>query len=248
MKNIKLSIMALMALSALGYGGGDFELVTPYEEEDISYAEETPVEEYVAPSVTREIVKKTPVVVETAVVEEPKKELEDIYANGFYVGLGLVGTQYKTSCTSRCANSGTDKTIGVIGRVGYDFNKYIGLEARGIRTSLKDDGGTVKHAGVFVKPMLPVGDMTNIYGLVGLAKTTTQGRLQRTDAETVALGVGVEVDLSKDSPKEGRYNREFDGHGDQEQGLGLFVDYEKMVVKSGAPTLDALSAGLTYDF
>jgi OOP family OmpA-OmpF porin len=242
MRNIKLSFIALVALTTLGYTGGDFEVVTPYEAEDIKNIEEMVVEEVVKPVV------KTPVIVETAVVEEPTKEAKDIYANGFYAGLGIVATRYKTSCSTRCANSGTDKTIGVLGRVGYDFNKYIGLEARGIRTSLKNDGGTVKHAGVFIKPMLPLGDKSNIYGLIGLAKTTTQGRLQRTDAETLALGAGIEVDLSKDSPKDGRYNREFDGQGDQERGLGLFVDYEKMVVKSGAPALDALSAGLTYDF
>ena len=241
MKNIKLSFIAFVAFTTLGYAGGDFEVVTPYETEDIKNIEEMVVEEVVKPVV------KTPVIVKTAVVEEPK-EAKDIYANGFYAGLGIVATRYKTSCSTRCANSGTDKTIGILGRVGYDFNNYIGLEARGIRTSLKNDGGTVKHAGVFIKPMLPVGDKTHIYGLIGLAKTTTQGKLQRTDAETLALGAGVEVDLSKDSPKDGRYNREFDGQGDQEKGLGLFVDYEKMVVKSGAPALDALSAGLTYDF
>ncbi len=247
MKNIKLSFIALATFSTLGYAGGDFEVVTPYETDDIKNIEEMVVEEVVPPVVKESIVKKAPVIVETAVVKE-KKEAKDIYANGFYAGLGIVATRYKTSCSTRCSKSGIDKTIGVLGRVGYDFNKYIGLEARGIRTSLKDDGGTVKHAGVFIKPMFPVGDKSNIYGLIGLAKTTTQGKLQRTDAETLALGAGVEVDLSKDSPKDGRYNREFDGQGDQEKGVGIFVDYEKMVVKSGAPALDALSAGLTYDF
>jgi len=241
MKNIKLSLITLVALTALGYAGGDFDIVTPYETEDIKNIEEMVVEEVVKPVI------KAPVIVETAVVEEPK-ELKNIYANGFYAGLGITATRYSTSCSSRCANSGTDKTIGILGRVGYDFNQYIGLEARGIKTSLKNDGGTVKHAGIFIKPMLPIGDKSNIYGLIGVAKTTTQGRLQRTDAETLALGAGVEFDLSKDSPKDGRYNREFDGQGDQEKGIGLFVDYEKMVVKSGAPALDALSAGLTYDF
>ena len=235
MKNIKLSFIALVAFTTLGYAGGDFEVITPYETEDTKHVEEMVVEEVVKPVV------KIPVIVETAVVEEPK-ELKNIYANGFYAGLGITGTYYSTSCSSRCANSGTDKTIGILGRVGYDFNQYIGLEARGIRTSL------VKHAGIFIKPMLPIGDKSNIYGLVGVAKTTTQGSLQRTDAETLALGAGVEFDLSKDTPKDGRYNREFDGKGDQEKGVGLFVDYEKMVVKSGAPALDALSAGLTYDF
>jgi OOP family OmpA-OmpF porin len=241
MKNSKLSFIAFVTLTTLAHAGGDFEVVTPYESEDIKNVEEMVVEEVVQPVV------KTPVIVETAVVEEPKN-LKSIYANGFYAGLGITATRYKTSCRSRCANAGIDKTIGILGRVGYDFNQYIGLEARGIKTSLKDNGGTVKHAGVFIKPMLPIGDKSNLYGLVGLAKTTTQGKLQRTDAETLALGAGIEVDLSKDSPKDGRYNREFDGQGDQEKGIGLFVDYEKMVVKSGAPALDALSAGLTYDF
>ena len=36
--------------------------------------------------------------------------------------------------------------------------------------------------------------------------------------------------------------------GNQEKGLGVFVDYERMVVKSGAPDLDAVSTGITYDF
>lgn len=246
MKNIKLSIIILIAMSRLSYAGGDFQVVTPYEVEDNSYAEKTPVEEVVVEEKVIET-PPAPVVVETAVVEEPK-EKKDIYANGFYVGLGISATRYKTNCKSGCIKSGTDKTIGIVARAGYDYNPYIGLEARAIRTSMKNDGGTVKHAGIFIKPMLPVGDKANIYGLVGLAKTTTQGKLQRTSAETLAMGAGVEVDLSKDSPKDGRYGREFDGKGDQEQGVGLFVDYERMVVKSGAPDLDALSAGITYDF
>jgi len=238
MKNIKLALIAMVVLGRLSYAGGEFQVVTPYEMEDISNAEETPIEEVVEQKVIKVA---PPVVVKTAVVKPPI-EKKDIYANGFYVGLGISATQYKTNCKSGCANSGTDKTVGIVARAGYDFNKYIGLEARGIRTSI------IKHAGVFIKPMIPISDKTNIYGLVGLAKTSTQGNLQRTDAETLAMGAGVEVDLSKDSPKDGRYGRKFDGKGDQERGIGLFVDYERMVAKSGAPDLDALSAGVTYDF
>jgi len=68
------------------------------------------------------------------------------------------------------------------------------------------------------------------------------------DSDALTLGAGVEVDLSKDIPKNGIYSRDFDGQGDQERGLGLFVDYERMVVKKNAPILDAVSAGLSYDF
>jgi opacity protein-like surface antigen len=96
--------------------------------------------------------------------------------------------------------------------------------------------------------MVPVGDATNIYGLVGLAKTTTQGSLRRTDVEGLAFGGGVEYDLSSDKKKDAKYDREFDGKGDQEKGLGLFVDYERLYYESGSPDLDAVSAGVTYDF
>ncbi len=246
MKNIKLSIITLMALGTFAYGGGDFSIVTPYEEEDIQLAEEVYVEPepVVTPKPKPVVIKPEPVAPKVVV-----KPVKDIKANGFYVGLGISATRYKTNCN--CPTSpkvGTDKSAGVMARVGYDFNKYIGLEARGITTNWKSNGGKVEHAGLFVKPMLPVGDSTNIYGLVGVAKTKTKGHLQTTNAESLALGAGVEVDLSKDTPKEGRYNRKFDGQGDQERGLGLFADYERMVVKSGAPDLDAVSAGVTYDF
>jgi len=173
--------------------------------------------------------------------------VKNINPSGFYAGLGIAVAQYNPNCN--CTGKGEkDRTSGVMARVGYDFNKYIGIEARGIRTNWNSNGGKIKHAGLFVKPMIPVGDVTNIYGLVGLAKTKTEGHLQKTDAAGLALGLGVEVDLSKDTPKEGRYGRAFDGKGNQEKGLGLFADYERMLVKSGAPDLDAVSAGVTYDF
>jgi len=259
MKNIKLSLIALMAIGTLVHAGGDFSAVTYYETEDATIAEEVYVEpvyvepEMVEPEIVEEVyLPPKEVVVETAVVVPPPVvaplPLKDIRANGFYAGIGIAATQYQTSCNSGCKGSGKDKTAGVVARIGYDFNKYIGIEARGIRTNWKSDGGKVKHGGIFLKPMMPVSDTTNIYGLVGLAKTKTEGALQTTDAETLALGAGVEVDLSEDRAKEGRYGRAFDGQGDQEKGVGLFFDYERMVVKSGAPDLDAVSAGVTYDF
>jgi len=250
MKNIKLSIVALMAMGSLSYAGGEFLPVTVYETEDAVLAEEAYVEEYVQPIMEPVIEEEyiAPVVVETPKVVVAPKPIKKIRANGFYAGLGIAGAQYKSNCKTGCAGSGEDKTTGVMARVGYDFNKYIGIEARGIRTNWQTNGGAVKHAGIFIKPMIPVSDATNIYGLVGVAKTKTNGGLQKTDAESLALGAGVELDLSADSPKEGRYGRTFDGKGDQEKGVGLFIDYERMVVKSGSPDLDAVSAGVTYDF
>jgi len=256
MKNVKLSLFAIIALGSILNAGGDLAVVTPYEVEDEQYAQETyvepvqeeyvePVQEeyvepvkeaYVEPTPTPAPVVVTPAVVAPAVVK-------NINPSGFYAGLGIAAAQYTPNC--KCVGkNGKVRSTGAVARVGYDFNKYIGIEARGLRTS----GAKVQHAGLFVKPMIPVGDATNIYGLAGYAKTKTKGSSQKTNATGLALGVGVEVDLSKDTPKEGKYGRPFDGKGNQEKGLGVFADYERMLVKSGAPKLDAVSAGVTYDF
>ncbi len=264
MKSFKLSLITIIALGISSYAGGEFMEVTDYEVEDEVLAEEVtfvePIEEeavYVEP--VEEEVK--PVYVEPKAIPKPKPVVvtptppvvikpKNISTNGFYAGLGITGVRYENNC--KCENGikvkNKDTTYGLTGRVGYDFNQYIGIEARGTRTNWGSDGSKVKHAGVFVKPMIPIGASSNLYGLVGVAKTTVRGSMPQVDADGLALGAGVEVDISRDTPKEGKYSRKFDGHGDQERGVGLFVDYERMHVKSNSPDIDALSVGVTYDF
>ncbi len=320
MKNFKLSIATLLALSSFTNAGGDLAPVIPYESSDQVIAEyeyentyvapvpepiieesitiEEPVieeppmieEEYIAPEpiysepiysepeiieveITEEYIPPKPIPVpiqEEPVYVEPKPQPvviaplpvkpmpivkpKNISPSGFYAGLGITGVKYEDSCkckNGKGSNDFKDTTYGVIARVGYDINKYIGVEARGSKTNWDSHGSKVEHGGIYAKPMLPVGNTTNIYGLVGLAKTkvkSNNGKTPKVNADGLALGIGMEMDLSKDIPKDGRYSRSFDGQGDQEKGLGLFVDYEKMLVKKNAPDLDAVSAGVTYDF
>ena len=260
MKKNKLSVVALFATSSFLMAGGDLIEITPYEVVDIAVAEveilsEEPiiVEDLIPPKIPVVVkslapIAPVPVLIPTAIVTPKAVVLEDASVSGLYAGLGIVATRYDTNCGGCSKKSGIDKTAGVMARVGYDINRYIGFEARGMVTALSDDGGTVKHAGVFVKPMYPVTNELNTYGLVGIAKTTTQGVLRRTDVTGLAMGVGVEYDLSKDEKKDAKYDREFDGMADQEKGLGVFADYERLYYKSGSPDLDALSVGVTYDF
>jgi len=145
---------------------------------------------------------------------------------GLYGGLGFTLGQYKVA-----SSSVKDRTAGVIARLGYDFNDYIGVEARGIRTNWKPHGGKIKHAGIFLKPMYPVTNDIDVYGLAGYAKTTTQGVLPRVDENAFAWGAGMEYDLSS-----------------LFSGLGLFGDYERLVQKSGSADLDTLNFGLKYNF
>jgi len=241
MKSFNKIFVITLAIGNFVYAGGDILPSVFEREEEVA----VPVEEYVPP-VAQEVVEQ-PIVAATP-QPVPVKPLENIVPLGLYVGLGLVAAAYDPKCSCTGGEGSRDKTAGVVGRVGYDFNKFVGVEARGIRTNWKSDGGKIKHYGAFLKPMYPVTNDVNVYGLAGYAKTKTEGSLRLTDAESFAWGAGVEYDLAKDVAKEGRYSRSFDGYGDQEGGWGFFADYERLVQKSGSPDLDTISAGITYDF
>jgi len=244
MKRIQLSILTCLLSTNFIMAGGDLLTVTPYEVEDIVAAEEieviVPPIEVVVPPIEEVILPPVAVI--------PIPAPADVSVSPFYVGVGLAAARYATNCGCTSSKSGVDKTAGAVVRAGYDFNKYLGIEARGLVTPLKDHGGTIKHVGAFIKPMYPVTDGLNIYGLGGIAKTTTQGSLRRTDVTGLAFGAGVEYDLSDDTRKDGKYDREFDGQADQEKGFGVFADYERLFYKKNSPDLDAVSVGVTYDF
>jgi len=266
MKKLKLSLIVLCAIGNFSYAGGDISPITEYEIDDAVVADEEayPIEvenSYVEPIIEEPVyVAPEPIVVApiitpapTPIVVKPMPlvvKAKKISTNGLYVGLGITGVRYKDSCHCKKNVKVTNKdtTYGIMGRVGYDFNQYIGVEARASKTNWASDGSRVEHAGVYLKPMIPVANSANIYGLIGLAKTKVKGSMPHLDSESLALGGGVEVDLSKDTPKDGRYSRSFDGQGDQEKGVGVFIDYERMVAKKNAPRLDAVSAGVSYDF
>jgi OOP family OmpA-OmpF porin len=241
MKNINFFTMILVSIGTFTYGGGEFSIITPYETEDATLA---------INAVEEEPVIEEPIIVKPKVIPPPpvkKVEQKEIDPSGFYVGLGISGVKYDTACNCKIG-SGTDKSVAILGRVGYDYNRYIGIEVRGLRTIAKEDGASISHTGLFIKPMVPILGNSNLYALIGASKTTSTGELQSISAEGLALGAGLEVDLSKDKPKDGKYSRDFDGEGNQEKGLGLFIDYERLVVKDNAPDIDTISAGVTYDF
>ena len=206
MKKTTLSIVALIVLSSQSYAGGDILPIQEYEAETIVVKVE-PVVSVVAP-VIKEV--KAPVVA-------PKVEKSD---SPWYMGAGLsTGRVSDAHCE--------DITYGVVGKVGYDFNEYVGVEARGVRTNWEYEGAKIKHAAVLLKPQYPVSEDINLYGLVGYGKTTTTHK-KRVDETGLAYGAGVEYALGED--------------------MNIFVDYERLIDKSNLPALEALSLGVSFDF
>lgn len=182
--------------------------------------------------------------------EPPKHQAVPVY-----IGAGVAGGRYLQNCKTGCHYE--DGTYGLTLRVGYELGQYVGIEARYINTFLDKGrlfGQTLEHIGLFVKPMLPFDEDFNIYGLLGYGwtKTHTNGILNKAiDENGFSAGLGFEYDLSDkraDYDRNIYYPNGFDGQADQERGWGLFVDYQRLLIKSNVPDLDVISGGVTYDF
>jgi OOP family OmpA-OmpF porin len=175
-----------------------------------------------------------------------------------YVGMGLVGAKFLADCKEVKGCKYEDVTYGLMARAGYDFNQYFGIEARYLRT-LWDKGPfggvPLEHYGLFLKPQYPIGDRVNIYGLLGYGHTKNRGngaRLNYFNSDSgFSAGIGLEIDFSsssEDRVANAKYDREFDGHADQNKNWSFFIDYQRLLIKGGVADMDVVSAGVRYDF
>ena len=159
----------------------------------------------------------------------------------FYIGLGLVMSDIdRDPCP--CADDQTiseDHRYGAVLRAGVDFNEYLGIEARILKTSGSNVFSETTHYGLYLKPQFAVSNALKLYGLLGYGKTTidyTNGiKSSRTDESGIAYGAGVEYTLTKDA----------DGSA-----WGLWVDYSRLLKDKGSvhSTVDIVTAGAVYHF
>jgi len=171
--------------------------------------------------------------------------------NPFYIGLGLLWSGTSIDCP--CAN-GTEKkntSYGVMGRVGFDFNPYLGVEARFFKASMDKNFAETTHYGLYLKPQYHVSDKMNVYGLIGYGNTEIDfscPSMSDYDDAGLSVGVGFEYDMSDDEPLAA--SRSFDGQGDQEKGWGIWADYQNLLRDEGSTNINAniVTAGVTYDF
>ena len=174
-----------------------------------------------------------------------------------YIGAGFVMGRYYGYCGGEPSCRYEDVTYGLLLRAGYELNQYFGIELRGLGTFWKDDplgGAKLRHLGIFLRPAYHFADDFNVYGLLGYGITKSehnQGAIVKVNDNGFSAGLGLEYDLSEkkdDYEKDTLYRREFDGYADQEIGWGLFVDYQRLLIKDDIPDLDVVSIGATYDF
>jgi hypothetical protein len=184
----------LMAASAtILFAGADIEPLVDYEVQDVQEAIVEEVKQVIPAPVPVPVV-AVPVVAPVIAAIKPKN---------MYVGLDALCGRFETS-------SGACSCLGdVVAKIGYNFNKYIGIEGRagyGITDADHDGGGTSKlkeNYGIYLKPQLPLGDKVSLFGLAGYAKAKVEstggnaGSLIGTVNEaSPSFGLGLEFNIN----------------------------------------------------
>jgi len=169
--------------------------------------------------------------IEQVALSQDKNQVDENRTNQWYGGVGFSGV--KVSCKNGCE----DITFGIIGKVGYDFNDYIGVEGRVIKTFMEYEQSKVEHYGLFAKPMYPITDKLDIYGLLGYAKTDV-GNIKSYNGSGLSWGVGVDYFFDDNEKDKNSDSNDF----------GLFLEYQSLIEKSNAPDIYGFNLGLLYRF
>lgn len=148
-----------------------------------------------------------------------------INSRGLYGALGFSTAKINTT------EGWEDVTFGILGRVGYNFNEYIGVEGRVLKTMWEYEQQKIEHMGLFVKPMFPVSKDIDIYATLGFGKVETGHKIEFDDTG-LAWGLGLNYNFKDEKSKR----------------LGIFIDYERLLEKSNVSDFDVLSLGVTYYF
>ena len=215
MKKLTLSLVTILATSTFAIAGGDIEPVEP--------------------------------MVPAVVVDEAPAS-----TGGLYLGIAY---GYETLTIDRASGGNLiDEQFGsIMLDAGYKFNQYVAVEGRywaGIsssndlawRTGLPSDV-TVDAWGVYLKPMFPVSNQFNIYGLVGYGSadatyepSNTLISISSDSVSGFSWGVGADYALTNN--------------------WSVFVDYTSIIDGEDGNTdriitedsLDTVNIGVNYQF
>ena len=172
-----------------------------------------------------------------APVEEPVvvEEVVEDTANddGFYLGLAYSATSIDVDGYDEGGYDlgGSDDADSFMVQVGYKFNPYIAVEAR-----YWNGNRGVDAYGLYAKPMYPVTDAFDVYGLLGYGNAGAEpddgyGDTMTLDDSTFQWGLGVSYAFTESfavfADFVELYNSDYNG-----------IDY----------SLDTVNVGVTYQF
>jgi OOP family OmpA-OmpF porin len=164
----------------------------------------------------------------------------------FYIGIGA--TMASTSSACKCSKRGSNKRVydktnfGGLVRIGYDFNKYLGVELRLLKSQISRKFAKTTHYGIYLKPQADIGEKFNIYGLLGYGHTKIECDYKKKplyNKSRVSYGAGFKYSFSK------KYR-----NSKNKKGWGVFVDYQNLLHDSGPNSIrsNIFSVGAIYEF
>lgn len=170
---------------------------------------------------------------------------ESNYLAPAYIGVGAIASMTtRDACACDKDKSDQDDTrYGIIVRAGYDFNDYLGIEARFLKTLGSNTFSKTTHYGVYLKPQYYINENVNIYALLGYGRTKLEFTNGITSQEVTkngfSYGIGIEYTFKK-----------ITADGTPKKSGGVWVDYQRLL--KGKGTIHAgssiISAGVTFDF
>ena len=150
-------------------------------------------------------------------------EVAEESTGSFYVGAGYSLINADTD------NYGEHDGDEVLLLAGYNFNQYIGVEAR--YAGFTD---CMENYGIYVKPMYPIGDAA-VYALLGYGETTHDNGAVENSEAGFQWGLGAKYAVTEN--------------------IGVFADYTSLyddtgfdTFTNGDVTVDAVNVGVTYTF
>ena len=155
-----------------------------------------------------------------AMAERPAARVSNKNA---YLAFGLSSVRLTES-------AGSVSPLNIYGRLGYDFNRYIGIGFEGGGTLLEDDfqdtNVSINTWFGYLRLIAPIGAKSKIYAMVGpanvKAKASAGGISFSVDDDDTAYGIGFE--------------RDFDGYG-------MTIDYISYYSNQGVD-VEGFSIGL----
>jgi len=173
-----------------------------------------------------------------AVEPMPNSEVESISSEGgFYLGLSYstLGVDFEQLDYIYLSDYGD--TSSVMGEAGYRFNPYIAIEGR-----YWSGDNAFDAWGLYLKPTLPLGDVFNIYGLIGYGNAGIdlsenaivigdEGHYNILDESTMQWGLGVSVSFTEN--------------------FSIFADYVEIYndqLLSVDWSLDTINLGVAFQF
>jgi len=182
----------------------------------------------------------------TAKVIEPSMPIpaiEEESVSGFYAGLGVSAVStHQDDLNFFSITDGQDRTGNVLLSAGYDWNEYIGLEARYMFSVAKEDIVDMDSWSIYVKPQYPITEDFTVYALLGIggfdiSGTNHFGDTISADEISFHWGLGVSYEVYENIFVSVDYTQ-----------VANSLDTDAFVTQNVDVSSDAISVGLSYHF